>query len=422
MAQVIAPKDEAVTPARETRTTWASSTFDSFAVPEFRLLWLNSFLMLTAVHLAFTAQNVVAFDITGNNRAVGFVAFATGTAMMVTTPLAGVIADRVPKRLLLCLTEAMFGLMTLAIGLLLAADALNIVFLAGGGFIFGAAISFFWPAQTALMGDLIEERRRANGAALSQVCLNVTRSFAPFAAGGLLAWSLVGSSGTYLIATVLLLPMLITGWMCPERPSTPSSTRMWREVALGLKYVRERRRVLEAVMIFIVVTLLGFSILVILPGFTKETLGGGDAGFGIMFGVNAIGALVASLFAASLGGSRSAPLLVAVTTFLFGVLIAVTGLMPTFALAVISMGFVGAAGGAFQTLAIANMLRASTPEYYGRVMSLTTVAWSLTNLLGLGVGILADAVTERTTLIIVGGAVCAASVLLTLWTRRPEHA
>ena len=392
------------------------------AVPAFRLLWLNSFLMLTAVHLAFTAQNVVAFDLTGNNLAVGFVAFATGIAMMVTTPLAGVIADQVPKRLLLCLTEAMFGLMTLSIGLLLFADALNIVFLAGGGFVFGCAISFFWPAQTALMGDIIEEHRRANGAALSQVCLNITRSFAPFVAGGLLAWSLVGSSGTYLIATVLIVPTLITGWMCPVADApTRASTRMWREVALGLQHVRERRRVLEAVVIFIVITLLGFSILVILPGFTKDTLGAGEAGFGIMFGVNAIGALVASLFAASLGASRSAPLLVAVTTLLFGVLIAVTGLMPNFALAVLSMGFVGAAGGAFQTLAIANMLRASTPEYYGRVMSLTTVAWSLTNLLGLGVGIMADAFDTRTTLIAVGCAVCVASVLLTLWTRRPER-
>ena len=410
--------DESARPA----PGWLGATFESFSVPAYRLLWWNSFLMLTAVHLAFTAQNVVAFDITGNNRAVGIVAFAQGVSMLITTPIAGVIADRVPKRLLLCLAELILGVMAAGLATLIYLDALTIEFLAAGGFLFGASISFFWPAQTALMGDIIKADLQANGAALFQVCLNATRSFAPFVAGGLLAWSLFEAGGTYLTVALLFVPILLTGWLLPQTGASGEGRRIWREVRLGLQHVRERRRLLEATLTFIIVTLLGFSIMVILPGFTKDEFGAGDAGFGIMFGVNAIGALVASLWTASLANSRFAPLLVAVATFLFGLLIAVTGLMPAFALAILAFGLVGAAGGAFQTLAIAAMLRASAPEYFGRVMSLTTVAWSLTNLLGLFVGIFADVFSERAVLIGVGACVCSASVLLTLWSRRPETA
>ena len=417
VSQALPAADE--TPARG---SWLASTFDAFSVPAYRLLWLNSFVMLTAVHLAFTAQNVVAFDITGNNRAVGFVAFAQGIAMLVTTPAAGVVADRVPKRLLLCLSELVLGVMAVGITALIYTDSLTIELLAAGAFLFGVSISFFWPAQTALMGDLIRTEQQANGAALFQVCLNATRSFAPFVAGGLLAWSLVESGGTYLTVALLFVPILLTGWLLPESPASGQSRRIWREVAQGLEHVRQRRRLLEAVATFITVTLLGFSVMVLLPGFTKDEFGAGDAGFGIMFGVNAIGALVASVATASLSVSRFAPALVALTTFLFGLIIALTGLMPTFALAILAFGLVGAAGGAYQTLVIAAMLRAAEPEYFGRVMSLTTVAWSLTNLLGLFVGIAADVVSERAVLVAVGISVSTAAVLLTLWSRRPEAA
>jgi MFS family permease len=388
-------------------------------VPVYRLLWLNSFLMLTAVHIAFTAQNVVAFDLTGNNRAVGFVAFSQGVAMLVTTPLAGVVADRVPKRLLLCLSELLLGVMAVLIAVLIFTDSLTIVLLAAASFLFGASISFFWPAQTALMGDLIPANKQANGAALFQVCLQSTRSFAPFVAGGLLAWSLVESGGTYFITALLFAPILLTALMLPETGAAARSRRVWQEVRLGIAHVRERRRLLEATLTFILVTLPGFSVMVILPGFTKDEFGVGDAGFGIMFGVNAIGALVASVWTSSLTGSRSAPALIVATTLLFGVLISATGLMPTFALAILAFGLVGAAGGAYQTLVIAAMLRASEPEYFGRVMSLTTVAWSLTNMLGLVAGILADLSSERIVLAGTGMSVVIVALVLALWSRRP---
>jgi predicted MFS family arabinose efflux permease len=161
--------------------------------------------------------------------------------------------------------------------------------------------------------------------------------------------------------------------------------------------------------------------MVILPGFTKDEFGVGDAGFGIMFGVNAIGALVASVSTSSLTGSRSAPALIVATTLLFGVLISATGLMPSFALAILAFGLVGAAGGAYQTLVIAAMLRASEPEYFGRVMSLTTVAWSLTNMFGLVAGILADLSSERIVLAGTGLSVVAVALVLALWSRRPYN-
>jgi MFS family permease len=308
--------------------------------------------------------------------------------------------------------------MAVSVGTLLVAGSLTIVFLAAGGFIFGASVSFFWPAQTAIMGDILPAERRGNGAALLQVSLNLTRSIAPFLAAGLLAWDVTGSAGTYFFVAAIFVPVLITARLLPAAPGRASGGRnMVREMALGLQHVMENRALLEAMVSFIVVTLLGFSIMVVLPGLTKDVLGAGESGFGIMFGINAVGALIAGVCVTSLTSSRRLPALLTASGVAFGLTICLTGLMPTFALACFAMFLVGGAGGMFQTLVLARMMNISSASYLGRVMSLTNLAWSLMSLLSLGVGLLADLSSQRTVLIGVGLTLVVATLALALWSR-----
>jgi predicted MFS family arabinose efflux permease len=79
---------------------------------------------------------------------------------------------------------------------------------------------------------------------------------------------------------------------------------------------------------------------------------------------------------------------------------------------------VGAASSGFQTLNSALVLREADPLYYGRVMSLMMLAWGFSGIAALPVGVLADAIGERGTLIVMGTSVCAAVGVLTLWSAR----
>jgi MFS family permease len=313
--------------------------------------------------------------------------------------------------------------MALSAGVLLYTDSMSLLFMVVAGFIFGCVVSFFWPAITALMGDILEPAQRGNGTALFQVSLNLTRSFAPFIASGLLAIAVLGSGGAYLFIALLILPVLVTAAAQPAtRVIGTAGTTMMREVVLGLEHVRSRRALLEAMVGFILVTLLGFSIMVVLPGFTKDTLGAGDSGFGIIFGVNAIGALAASLVAASMADSKQLPRLLLLSGIAFGGGLALTGLMPNFALALLAMLLAGAAGAGYQTLILARMLTVSEPAYFGRVMSLTNFAWSFTSLLGLAAGILADLSSERAVLVGVGLLLVLSTLWLQLWSRADKPA
>jgi len=399
----------------------AGSTFYALGSPAYRVLWFNAFFMLTAVHLAFTAHAVVAYELTGKNSSVGLISFSIGAALLLTTPFSGPIADRMSKRLLLGLTESLIAVMGVALAVLLFTDSLTIELLIVAAFVFGAANSFFWPSITTLMGDLVRADRQANGAALFQIALNLTRSYAPFVGGALLAWSLVGFGGTYLVVAAIIAPALLcivaTPRARPMRHRAIARGSMFGEMALGVRHVMENRRLKEAMVTFVVVILLGFSIMVVLPAYAKDVLGAGDAGFGIMFGMHAVGGLAAGLTVASKSGSPSIKRYLFVSSLGLGASVSLLGLMPNFAAGVAAIVVVGAFAGAFQTLVMAAILRATTPVYFGRVMALTNIGWALNNLFGLGLGIFADATSERAALVGIGGVIAVASVALALWSR-----
>jgi MFS family permease len=411
--------------ARYPGSGWVSTTFDALRIPAYRILWIGTLFSFVGFMMSMTAQNLVAFDLTGNNRAVGFVTFGQGIAMLALTPFGGAIADRVSKRFMLLICQGMIGVVMLVTGVLIAADAITVFFLAAGAFVIGMMFSFLGPTRTAYLGDIVDEERMGNALALTQVGMNATRIFGPFLAGGLMAWALVGSAGTYFVMAALFAIVVATLAKLPPSRGSRRHSSMLRDIKLGLLHVRENPRLFQIVLGFIAVTVLGFPYLVVMPGFTQDVLGTGKAGFGIMIGVSAVGGLIASLVVAGLADSSKAPMLQLVASLLLGAALILTGLAPTFALALLTMVLVGAGGSAFQTLNNSLALKEADADYFGRVMSLMMLAWSFNGLIGLPVGFLADQVGERAVLVAMGAGVCVIVAVLALWRTRlppPEPA
>jgi MFS family permease len=400
-----------------TPSGWISSTFDSLSIPPYRVLWIGTVISFIAFMMSTTAQSFVAYDLTGNNRAVGSVMFGQGIAMLLLTPFGGAIADRVSKRFLLLLCQTTIGATMFAVGMLIFTGQITVFFLAAGAFITGMMFSFLGPTRTAYIGEIVPPERRGNAIALTQVGMNATRVAGPFMAGGLLAWPLVGSAGTYFVVAALFIFVVATlAQLPPTRPvEGRAATSVLSDIGFGVKHVIENGRLLQIVIGFVLITMLGFPYFVVLPGFTQDVLGAGTAGFGIMLGVSSIGGLVMSLAVASVADSRKAPLFLSLASFGLGVSLMLTGIAPTFVVALGTMMLVGGCGSAFQTLNNALALKLASPLYFGRVMSLMMLAWSLNGLIGLPIGFIADAFGERAVLVGMGAGVCAVALLLTLW-------
>jgi MFS family permease len=418
------------TTARPRAARWVTSTFSALDIRHFRVLWFGSLFSFLAFMMSNTAQSVVAFDIAGNNGAVGLVMFGQGIAMLVLSPFGGALADRMSKRLLLLVAQSMIGLTMLVTAILIAADAITVPALAAGAFVMGIMFAFLGPTRQAYLGDIVEPARRGNAVALTQVAQNLTRVAGPFVAGGMLAWPAFGAAGTYFfMALLFVIVVAMLAQLPPTQGSTAGRPGMLAEIAAGMRHVSENPRLFQLVAGFVLITLVGFPYMTVLPGFVKEELEAGTAGLGIMLGVSALGGLIISLTVASLADSARAPLILMLSGVGMGVALILTGLAPNFAVALLTMFGVGGAVSGFQTLNSALVMHETSPAYYGRVMSITMLAFSGTGLIALPVGILADAIGERATLVGMGSVVCMVAVVLAVWcvragfhVPRQEHA
>ncbi len=154
---------------RQSLTGWYDRTFDSMRNRNLRILWLGTFLNFAGVMMNMTAQSVVAFDLSGSNRAVGLVMLGQGLSLLVLSPFAGTIADRFSKRTTLIACQVVLGANFFLVGLAIATDVITIPLLAFSSFVAGTMFAMIRPLRNAYIGELAESDQRGNAVAVQQL-------------------------------------------------------------------------------------------------------------------------------------------------------------------------------------------------------------------------------------------------------------
>jgi MFS family permease len=383
-------------------------TFAALGVRSFRLLWAGTWASYIPFFMANVVNGVVAFHLAHVNRAVGTVVFAQGVAMAVLAPIGGAGADRWPKRRLLAMSQSAAAVVFGAFALLLALDRLTIAGLAGGAFVLGIAISFLGPARQAFAAELVGPDLRGNAVALNQVPLTGSQVLGPAIAGLMLA-SPFGAIGAYILMSALYATSALLLFALPHSlaRANAAETHVLEDLLVGLRYVVSHPRLRLLVGFFVCVIMMGFSYITVLPGLVEHALGHSADAVPPLFFTSALGGLVVTLVTARLADSKRAlPLFVSMPFVLAAGLLGLYA-APSYALAIAAMFFVGIGFGGFQTLNAAVIVQVTEPAYFGRVFSLSMLAFAGVSLMSLPVGILADAIGERATLAVLSAVVLA---------------
>ena len=394
---------------------WANSTFASMSNRHFRVLWAGSFLAFVAFFMSTVVQSVVAFDLSGSNKAVGFVVFAQGIAQLALGPLGGALADRLSKKAVILTCQSTIFLAFVVLGVLVATGVIEVLYLALGSFVIGIAFSFLGPSRQAFMMELVEPSHRGNAVALSQVALNGSRILAPLIAGVMLNVGFLGAAGAFFVMGLLYIGAIANTIALPRsrRPESGSQRSVLGDIASGLSYVARTGRLRLLVLSYVLVIMFGFTYVSLLPGLVENELNRQAGSITVLLGINAVGGLIASLGVASRADSRYARAIYSSMCLVFGVSLVAVGFAPNFFVLTVAMFVVGFGAGGFQTLNGAIVSHITEPAYFGRVVSLTFLAFALSSIIALPVGFLADAAGERVTIWAMGAVVCA--LTLTFW-------
>ena len=390
-------------------------TFSALSIRHFAVLWAGSLTSFTAFFMSTVVQSIVAFQLTGRNSAVGLVLVGQGLSSLLLGPIGGAYADRVSKKRVSLACQCVIALVFFVLGLLVAFDRITLAHLAIGSFVVGAMFAFMGPARQAWVVELVGPDLRANAVALNQVGLNASRVVAPGIAGGMVAIALIGAAGAYFAMGLLYVGVVLSVLTLP--PSIPSGRVPGRsivgDIVAGWRYVRGQPRLRTMILLFFCMIGLGLSSTTAFPGLLENELGRRVEDIGVMSSVSAIGGLAASLLVAPIAGSRRALPVYAAGGLVTGLSLVLTGITPSFLLVFGPMLLMGVGTGAFMTLNSAVIVIESDPQYYGRVISLTAMAFGGFMLVSLPVGIAADAFGERATLVAIGLLICLIVAILT---------
>jgi len=345
-------------------------TFASLEDRRYRFFWLSCVAMYAAMQMQIVVRLWLVYDLSGSALDLGLVGAAAGVPILLVSPYAGVIADRVDKRSLLIASQGLAAILTLLVAVLITLEAIAVWHLIVASIAHGIVVSFNMPTRQAMVPQLVEEHRVMNAVALFSGSVNLNRVAAP-ALGGVLV-GVMGIDGVYyLIVGFNIFSALLLFPVSPdEKPIPLSSQGIVKALVQGLSSVRRSPALLGLLTMAVVPIIFGMPYQMLLPVFSEDILDVGVSGLGYLMAAAGVGALTGSTFVAILGDYSRKGLLLLVACGLFGIFLALFAYSSNFYLSLLFLFAVGMASATYMAINQTLLLTNADDSMRGRVMSL----------------------------------------------------
>jgi MFS family permease len=375
-------------------------TFTSFRSPVFRLYYGAMVGQMAAMNMQMIARSLLVYELTGSGMALGVMALGNAMPMLFFSLFGGVIADRVQKKYVLWVGQAASAVVSLVIALTLVFGLMSEersgswIILVVAALFQGTIMGLMMPSRQAMIAEIVNQDQLMNAVALNTFGMNAMRLLAPIPVGFIIF--LFGFEAVYFAMTGMYLLAVFFITLMPKTGTVSLSGRgAMKDVVDGLIYARRDKTIFLLLVVTFIVTLLSMPYMMLLPALTSDVLRVDSRGFGLLLSMSGVGAMLGSIFLASVPNKKRGLMLI-VGSFILGV--ALVGLFfsnswfPSFAWPV-ALGFiffVGIGQTARMTLSNTLLQYYVQDEYRGRVMSLMMMEFGLTSFGVFFAGIMTD--------------------------------
>src|SRR3990172_8867537 len=142
-------------------------TFSSLSNDNFRLLWVSMLFSFTSLHMSFTAQGFLTYELTGRAKSLGVVGLGWGIPQLAFSLVGGVAADRLHKRWLVVFSQAIMAATSLTTAVLIQTGVINVWQIFALALVVGTVFAFFVPARQAWIPELVGQDQLMNAVALN---------------------------------------------------------------------------------------------------------------------------------------------------------------------------------------------------------------------------------------------------------------
>ncbi len=310
-------------------------TFLAFQYPNYRLWFFGQLISLFGTWMQSTAQGFFIYELTHSSAFLGYIGFAAGLPTWIFMLYAGVIADRIPRRKIMIVTQSTmmtFAFILAALTFLKIVQPWHIILLALG---MGTANAFDAPARQAFVRELVEPAAMTNAIALNSAMFNTAIALGPAAGGVIYAalgpgWCFTINGLTFIAVIIALLSMQIKTFN-----STKSTNSPLIDLKQGIKYTFNHPNIRLLILTIAVTALFGATFTTLLPAWAVKILHGDARTNGFLQTARGVGALTSALFIASLGIFHFKGKLLTIGTFLYPIFVLLFASSNNFTLAII---------------------------------------------------------------------------------------
>src|SRR6202453_1358580 len=342
----------------------------------FKLFFFGQSISVIGTWMTRLATGWLVYRLTHSALLLGMVSFAGQIVSFALGPFAGVWVERLNRRKLLVGTQAAAAVQSLALAALALTHVITLWEIIALTALQGVINAFDMPGRQSFLVQMVEGGNDlSNAIAINSSMANGARLIGPAIAG--LVIGAFGEGWCFLIDGVSYFAVIASLLLMRIKPLNirHSATTMFEQMREGWDYVRTFRPIRTILILFALLSLMGYSYAVLLPIFAGGVFHGGAYTLGWLTAASGIGALVSGLSLVVRKSVVGLTRILQVAAALLGGALILFGLSHTLWLSLVLMVFVGF--GLMQGASVSNTIVQSlvTEDKRARVMGYYTMAF-----------------------------------------------
>lgn len=324
-------------------------------------------------------RTILAWDLTGQATSLAYINLVVAIPMIFASLVGGAITDRVERRQLVIIGQALILCNDMIILFLLFTDQLQFWHMLGTAFIAGCAFPFIMPARMAITVSVVGPSLIQTGMAFSAGVMNLSRVMGPAVMGVIIAQYSV--TGAYVLSVLLYVSAIIfmLGIKRSHSANKPEQKKaLMKDIGEGFNYIFHHRPVLICLLFGLIPMFLAMPFQSILIVLAEQAWQVGESGVGTLMAVGGIGGVFGAIWIVRRGDHARRLRVMIGSTVAFAILLAVTTQVSNFYLALLPLLFANMFASASQTVNNASIQLLVDDKVRGRMSSFMLMSFGLT--------------------------------------------
>jgi len=365
----------------------------------------------------------------GSSVQVGITTFASLIPILVVTPVAGLLSDRVERSKLSALAFGSNFFLSTVLVFLTLTGLIQIWHVVLISLLNGAARAFEEPILQAMVPSIVPKEKLLNAYALGGIGRHGSRFGGPFLGGLLLSFlastgDTLGPASTFMVAALfyILAVVFILRTGRPSEARDRASGGALRQMFEGASYVYQHPMLRPLIIMMALHCSFAMAFESFLPQFAEEVLKQGSAAFSYIMMAVGLGGLIVSFSLAGVRNNRRRGWLLIMMGVLSGVFSSAMAASVNLPVALIMAAMLGAFGAGYMTINQAIIQSIAPDHLRGRVTSLFSLhAGGLMSFMQLGNSAIAELLNARGAFLVTGILLSVILLAMALWVSKVRY-